>query len=54
MCLSNEEMNVHKMAKKYGIDDSQNLFDLIDALSYLILHLAKLNATEEDFANMFE
>ena len=45
MGLNQEEIKIKKMAKKFGIDDPQYLQDAIDALSYLFLHLAKLNAS---------
>merc|ERR1711935_991855 len=54
MGLTEGALPVKKMAKKFGIEDPQYLQDAIDAIAYLILHAAKLNATQEDFDILFE
>ena len=54
MSLTEGAMPVKKMAKKFGISDPQYLQDAIDALAYMILHIAKLNASQEDFETLFE
>ena len=54
MGLNDEEIKIKKMAKKFGVDDPQYLQDAIDALSYLILHLAKLNASQDDFSGIYD
>ena len=46
MGISEGKIPVKKMSKKFGIDDPQYLLDAIDAVSYLILHMAKVNANE--------
>ena len=45
---------VKKLAKKFNIDDPQYLMDAIEALSYLILHLAKIDASEEEFISLYD
>lgn len=37
------------MAKRFGIEDVSDLEDTIEALAYLILHMAKVKASEEEF-----
>ena len=54
MGLTEGPLKIKKMAKRFGIDDPGLLSDAIDAIAYLILHTAKLNATEEDFNQLFE
>ena len=41
------------MAKKFGISDPQYLQDGIDALAYLILHIAKVKASEAEFETLY-
>ena len=52
--LTEGQIPVKKLSKKFGIDDPTYLKDAIDAIAYLILHIAKLNATPEDYDVIFE
>ena len=54
MGISNQPIPVKKMAKKFGIDDPQYLQDAIDAVAYLILHMAKVNANESEFLSIYD
>jgi len=41
------------MAKRFGIDDPSDLEEAIEALAYLILHMAKIKASEEEFKAIY-
>ena len=51
--ISQQKIPVKKMSKKFGISDPQYLQDGIDALSYLILHIAKVKASETEFETIY-
>ena len=42
------------MSKNLGIDDYSSLQDGINALEYLILHIAKVKASEEEFYILYD
>ena len=41
------------MAKRFGIDDPTDLEESIESLAYLILHMAKTKASEEEFKALY-
>ena len=45
---------VKKYAKALGIDDPSYLEDAIGSLGYLILHMAKVKASEEEFYLLYQ
>ena len=47
--LSQTAIPVKKMARELGLEDPSELQAGIEALTYVILHMAKVNATEEEF-----
>ena len=49
MGLNEHAIPVKKMAKKFGLEDPSDLQDSIDAVQYLILHIAKVKANEQEF-----
>ena len=49
-----QSIPVKKTCKKFGIEDPQLLLDAIDAVSYLILHIAKINATQTEFESLYD
>ena len=54
MGISNQPIPIKKMSKKFGIEDPQYLQDAIDAVAYLILHIAKVNASEQEFLSIYD
>ena len=41
------------MAKRFGMEDPTDLEEAIESLAYLILHMAKVNANEEEFQALY-
>ena len=41
------------MAKRFGMEDPAELEEAIESLAYLILHMAKVNASEEEFQALY-
>ena len=42
------------MAKRFGFEDSSDLELGIEALQYLILHMAKVKASEDEFKLIYQ
>tara|TARA_B110000305_G_C18892502_1_gene382522 strand:- start:167 stop:328 length:162 start_codon:yes stop_codon:yes gene_type:complete len=49
MGISAQRIPIKKICKRYGIDDPTALEEGIEAMAYLILHMAKVKASEEEF-----
>eukprot|EP00356_Strombidium_inclinatum_P017034 CAMPEP_0170482480 /NCGR_PEP_ID=MMETSP0208-20121228/2479_1 /TAXON_ID=197538 /ORGANISM="Strombidium inclinatum, Strain S3" /LENGTH=54 /DNA_ID=CAMNT_0010755321 /DNA_START=104 /DNA_END=268 /DNA_ORIENTATION=+ len=54
MGISEQKIPVKKAAKKLGIEDPEDLEAGIQALAYLMLHFAKVKASEEEFVAIYE
>ena len=52
--ISTVPIPVKKMAKKLGLDDPSDLQASIEALAYLMLHMAKVRASPEEFHLIYE
>ena len=42
------------MAKRFGIEDPADLEEAIEAVAYLILHMAKVKASEDEFKAIYD
>ena len=42
------------MAKRFGMDDPSDLEEAIESLAYLILHMAKIKASEQEFKALYD
>ena len=49
-----QNLPLKKLAKRFGIQDVSDLEQGIDALQYLILHMAKVKASEEEFKYIYQ
>ena len=54
MGLSSQPIPVKKMARHLGLDDPSDLQASIEALGYLMLHMAKVKASLEEFHLIYE
>ena len=45
---------MNKVCKRFGIEEPSQLEDGIHAMSYLILHMAKIKASEEEFSILYD
>ena len=52
--ISQKSIPIKKLANNLGIEDQSLLQNAIDALEYLILHIAKVNASQEEFYIIYE
>ena len=52
--VSQQNLPVKKMAKNFGMQDPSDLQDAIEALQYIILHIAKVNASEQEFLSLYD
>ena len=54
MGFSQSKLPIKKMAKRFGLADSTDLELGIEALQYLILHMAKVKASDEEFKLIYQ
>ena len=52
--LSSAPIPVKKMARDAGLSSPEELQEGIEALTYVILHMAKVNATEEEYHLIYQ
>ena len=52
--LSSAPIPVKKMARDAGLSSQEELQVGIEALTYVILHMAKVNATEEEYHLIYQ
>ena len=52
--ISQQKIPIKKLAKKFGLEDPSYLQEAVEALAYLILHICKINASEEEFFLIYQ
>ena len=52
--ISEKRIPIKKWTRELGLDDTSYIEAGIDAMQYLILHIAKVNASEEEFSIIYE
>ena len=49
MGISEQKIPIKKICKRFGIAEISDMEDGIEALEYLILHMAKVKASKDEF-----
>ena len=52
--VSQQKIPIKKLSKKYGLEDPSYLQDAVEALAYLMLHMTKIKASEEEFFVIYD
>ena len=52
--LSQQKIPIKKLTKNLGLEDPLYLQEAIDAMCYLMLHMAKVKANEEEFLLIYD
>ena len=52
--VSQQKIPIKKMSKKYDLEDPSYLQEAVEALAYLILHMTKVKASEEEFFVIYQ
>ena len=54
MGVSEQQIPLKKICKRYGIADVEELEAALNALAYLMLHMAKVKASEDEYKLIYE
>ena len=52
--MSQQKIPIKQLSKKVGLEDPVYLQEAIEALAYLILHMTKVKASEEEFFLLYQ
>ena len=51
--VSQQKIPIKKLSKQYGFEDPSFLQEALECLGYLILHMVKVKASEEEFVLLY-
>ena len=54
MGLSDKRLPIKKIAKSLGLEDLDIATEALEGLAYMMLHLAKIKASQEEFLIIYE